>query len=122
MVSALIGRISAVYLSSLCWPHVTPLRPQNPTPTPSPRYSASDQPVIMRTRRQKAIMSLNDKIDILDENAVADSPAKQVFKTVSVILALVRVSTVVPLCSLWTSDLSDYPTGKDDQQILRATI
>jgi len=65
----------------------------------------------MGARGHKAIVSLNDKIDILGKNAVADSPAKQVFKIVSVILALVRVSTVVPLCSLWTLDLSDYPTG-----------
>jgi len=58
----------------------------------------------MGARRQKVTVSLDDKIDILDKRAVEDSPANQVFKTVRVILALVRVSAVTPLCSLWTLD------------------
>jgi len=65
----------------------------------------------MGVRRRKAIVSLDDKIDILDKNAAEDSPAKQVFKTVSAILALVRVSAVALLYSLWTLDLNDYLTG-----------
>ena len=40
-------------------------------------------------------MSLDDKIDTLDKNAVEDSPAKQVFTTVGAILTLVRVSTAI---------------------------
>lgn len=98
-------------INSLCWPHVTLLHPPNSTPTSSPHYYTSYQPVTMGARRRKATMSLNDKIDILDRNAVGDFPAKQVFKIVSVILALVRVSAVVSLCSLWTLDLDDYPIG-----------
>jgi len=34
---------------------------------------------------------LGDKIDILDSNAVKASPVQQVYRTVSTILALVRV-------------------------------
>ena len=52
-----------------------------------------------RTRKAKASL-LDDRIDILDRSAVEVSPAKQVFKTVSTTLALVRVST--PFCiHLW---------------------
>jgi len=77
----------------------------------------------MGAHGRKAAVSLNDKIDILDKNAVEDSPAKQVFKTVSVILALVRVSAFAFVCSLWTRYLNDCPTGQDDQQqIFRTTI
>jgi len=38
---------------------------------------------------------LDDRIDILNRNAVEASAAKQVFRTVGVILALVRVSALV---------------------------
>ena len=48
----------------------------------------------MGARRRRATVSLDDKIDTLDKNAAEDSPAKQVFATVSAILTLVRVSTV----------------------------
>jgi len=65
----------------------------------------------MGVRRRKAIVSLDDKIDILNKNAAEDSPAKQVFTTVSAILVLVRVSVVALLYSLWTLDLNDYLTG-----------
>ena len=62
----------------------------------------------MATRKHKAKVSLlDDRIDILDGDAVGASPAKQVFKTVSTTLALVRVS--VPVCVRpWT--LVDNPT------------
>lgn len=52
----------------------------------------------MATRTSKARASLNDRIDILNKNAVEVSPAKQVFGTVTTILALVRVRFVA-LCS-----------------------
>jgi hypothetical protein len=47
-----------------------------------------------RTRKAKATI-LDDRIDILERNAVEVSPAKQVFGTVAAILALVRVSALV---------------------------
>ena len=56
----------------------------------------------MGPRRRKDTVSLNDKIDVLDKNAVEDSPANRIFKTASAILALVQVSAVAPLYSLWT--------------------
>ena len=43
-----------------------------------------------RTRRAK-VLHINDKIDILNRNAVETFPAKQVFRAVSAILSLVRV-------------------------------
>jgi len=64
----------------------------------------------MGARRRKAIVSLNDKIDISGKSAVENS-AKQILKTVSVILILIRVCAIAPLCSLWTLGLNDYPTG-----------
>ena len=56
----------------------------------------------MGPRRRKDTVSLNDEIDVLDKNTVEDSPANRIFKTASAILALVQVSAVAPLCSLWT--------------------
>ena len=50
----------------------------------------------MGAHRRKATVSLDDAINILDKNAVEDSPAKQVFKAASAILALVWVSAVSP--------------------------
>ena len=50
------------------------------------------EPLIMATPTPNIKVSLDDRIDALDRNAVEASPAKQVFKTVSVILALIRVS------------------------------
>lgn len=38
---------------------------------------------------------LDDRISILNRNVVEPSPAKQIFMTVSAILALVRVSALV---------------------------
>ena len=46
------------------------------------------------TRNTKASL-LDDKVTTLNRNAVDASPAKEVFKTVSAILALVRVSARV---------------------------
>ena len=65
----------------------------------------------MGAHRRKAAVSLDDAVNILDKNATEDSPTKQVFKTVSAILALVRVSAVALLYSLWTLNLNDYLTG-----------
>ena len=45
------------------------------------------------TREGKSSI-LTDKIDILDRNAVEISPAKEVYRTVIAILALVRVSAL----------------------------
>ena len=53
-----------------------------------------------RTRRAK-VSRINDKIDILNRNAAKTFPANQVFRTVSVILSLVRVSArSAPICEL----------------------
>ena len=59
------------------------------------------KPVKMATRTHKAKVSLlDDRIDVLNKDAAEASPAKQVFRTVSTTLALVRVS--VPFCvRLW---------------------
>ena len=43
-----------------------------------------------RTRRDKA-SALDDRMDILNRHAVEVSPAQQVFRTVTAILALVQV-------------------------------
>jgi len=46
----------------------------------------------MATRARRAkVLHINDKIDILNRNAVETFPAKQVFRTVGAILSLVRV-------------------------------
>ena len=47
-----------------------------------------------RTRKAKASL-LNDRIDILNKDAAETSAAKQVFRTVSATLALVRVSVPI---------------------------
>jgi len=39
---------------------------------------------------------LDDRVNILDRNAVDASPAQQIFRTVSAILALTRVSVLIP--------------------------
>jgi len=50
----------------------------------------------MATRTRKAEVSLlDDRIDVLNRNAVEVSSAKQVFRTVSATLALVRVSAPI---------------------------
>jgi hypothetical protein len=49
----------------------------------------------MAARTRKVKVSLDDRIDILNRNAVEASPAKQVFRTVGAILALVRVGALV---------------------------
>jgi len=40
---------------------------------------------------------LDDRINILDRNAVEASPARLIFRTASAILALTRVSVLVPV-------------------------
>jgi len=50
----------------------------------------------MATYARKGETSLLDvRIELLNENAIETSPTRQVFRTVSAILALVRVSTLV---------------------------
>lgn len=50
----------------------------------------------MATHKRKAKMSLlDDRIEILNRDATEASSAKQVFKTVSSTLALVRVSATI---------------------------
>lgn len=49
-------------------------------------------PHTMRTRTRKL---LDDRIDILNGNAVDASPAQQVFRTASAILVLTRVCILV---------------------------
>jgi len=51
----------------------------------------------MKTRKCKVELSLFNRIDILNRNAIEVPAAKQVFRVVGVILARVRVSTV----ALW---------------------
>jgi hypothetical protein len=51
----------------------------------------------MATRTRTANASLfRDRINILNKNALEASPARQIFKTASAILALVRVSVLPP--------------------------
>jgi len=73
-------------------PDVTPPTPSYPhstsTPYPKPITSGAHA-------RKTRVSLLDDKIDILDRGAVEASPVKQVFRTVSAIIALVRVSTLV---------------------------
>ena len=78
-----------------CWPHaafeLSCLYHFNPAlTTPTTPYI---EPVTMATRTHNVEASLlDDRIDALDRNAVEASPAKEVFRAVSAILALVRVS------------------------------
>ena len=72
-----------------------------------------------RTRRAK-VSRINDKIDILNRNAAETFPANQVFRTVSVILSLVRVSArSVPICEL---PLMPQPGQNASQRRFRAII
>ena len=51
------------------------------------------EPSKMATHAHESPVSLlNDRIHVLDKNAAGSSPAKQVFRNVGAILALVRVS------------------------------
>jgi len=53
----------------------------------------------MATRTHEVKAFLDDRIDILDRNAVEVPPAKRIFRTASGILSLVRVSVSATLCS-----------------------
>ena len=53
--------------------------------------------MIMKTQTHRL---LDDRIAILDKNAVDTSPTRQVSKTASVILTLIRVSALVPHLSV----------------------
>jgi len=76
------------------------------------RPTGATKPVKMTTRTRKAKMSLlDDRIDILNGDAAKASTVKQVFRTVSTAIALVRVSA--PSCvRLWA--LVDNQLGRDD--------
>ena len=50
---------------------------------------------MMGTHARRLKEPLDDKIEILNTNALEASPAKEIFVTVSAILALVRVRSVV---------------------------
>jgi len=54
---------------------------------------------MMETQTQEVKASLDDRIDILNRDAVGVSPAKRIFRTASGALALVRVSVSAALCS-----------------------
>jgi len=54
---------------------------------------------MMETQTQEVKASLDDRIGILNRNTVEVTPAKQIFRTASGILALVRVSVSATLCS-----------------------
>lgn len=61
-----------------------------------PTGTSYTKPAKMATRTRKAKVSLlDDRIDILNRNAVEASSAKQVFRTVSATLALVRVGAPI---------------------------
>ena len=55
---------------------------------------------------------LDDRINILDRNAVDASPARQVFKTVSAILVLTRVSVL-----FLVSPVYSHPRTNQDKMI-----
>lgn len=58
---------------------------------------------------------LDDKINTLNRNAVDTSPARQIFRTASAILALIRVSALA-LVSFVDSDWRpNQDTGVDDE-------
>jgi len=48
----------------------------------------------MTTRKRKVKLSLFNRIDVLNRNAIEVPAAKEVFRVVGVILTRVRVSTV----------------------------
>ena len=66
-----------------------------------PASAPHTKPVVMATHARKGGTSLLDvRIDLLNKNASEPSPARQIFRTVSAILALVRVSTLVQRSSV----------------------
>jgi len=74
-------------------------------------------PHTMRTRTRKL---LDDRIDTLDRNAVYASPAQQVFRTVSAILALTRVCILVlvpPTDSHWRPNKDKVVDNEDCMQL-----
>ena len=93
-----LSGISAAHVLSR--PHVTSrLTACNLQVNLHPRISTPHiKPVIMGTRARRVKASLlDDKIDILNRSAVEASPAQQVYRTVSAILALARVCTHILL-------------------------
>ena len=68
----------------------------------------------MATRMSKTKVSLDDRIDILSRITTRVSPAKEVFTTVSAILALVRVSDIAALRSSVNSRPLMILQGQDD--------
>jgi len=98
---------------SACWSRVN-LRPNylhfnhrrigTPYRLPIPTYTELAK-MASRTREDARASLPDDRIDILNREAVKDSSAKQVFRTVGATLALVRVSS--PFClRLWTFQIS----------------
>ena len=66
-----------------------------------PKY-ALHQAGEMATRTRKAKVSLlDDRIEVLNREAIEASSAKQVFRTVSATIALVRVGVIFCI-QLWT--------------------
>lgn len=64
--------------------------------------------------REDQASLLNDRIDVLEKNAVEGSPLKQVLTTVGAILALIRVSSLI-LCPITTPRIALTAwTGQDD--------
>ena len=68
----------------------------------------------MTTRARKTKATLDDRIDILSRITTQVSPAKEVFTTVSAILALVRVSDIATLHSSVDSRPLMSQQGQDD--------
>jgi len=78
--------------------------------------------VITRVREVEASL-LDGRIDTLNRNAVEAYPAKQIFRTVSAILALVRVSALLlrPSANFQIS-LMVRPGQNDCKQRFRPTV
>ena len=64
---------------------------------------------MMGTHARRLKEPLDDKIEILNTNALEASPTKEIFITVSAILALIRVRSVV-IRSCGALGLIDNPT------------
>jgi len=78
---------------------------------------APSESVTMETRMRKF---LDDRINILDGKVVHASPARQVFKTVSAILILTRVSLlslVPPVGPHWWANQDEMIDNEDSVQL-----
>ena len=91
------------------------------TQLPPPTSTPYARPAKMATRTRKAKVSLlDDRIKILNRDALEASSAKQVFRAVSTTLALVRVSAAIlrpPLVSHWQLNQDKMIDDNDSVQL-----